>query len=989
MPNDQKRIAMVYYNNPPGKGNLGASYLQVLPTMATLIDRLRRAGYITSDRSPDDQELRRVLEKSGRNVETWAPGELDAMIEGGGMTLYPVELYKKHFALLPKPFRDMVTKEYGPPEKSEMLHIKDRDGRHFFVIPGIRYGNVFLGVQPLRSTFARAIDTTHDVTIPVPHSYVAAYLWLRHIFKADAIMHVGRHGTLEWLPGKQVLQAGWDHSEAMLGEIPNPYYYIMDGDGESLQAMRRSAAVMISHLTPLLLPSGIRSDILPLKNALQQWLDKLNADPELAAEYQKTVARIAADLKLDKQLGFDLANTPVEEWRQKLEQFVAEVQDGPMPAGVHALGKLPAESVQIEALENFLRFGFSEAEVPLIRTEAAQWAQDLFFGRDPHLTGNYPPALRDKIQTQWAAARKWITNLRLSPQREVDAIVEVLNGRYLPGSPLGDPLRTPGGLPTGRKQFGFDPTLIPTKEAWALGRKMADETIARYRKQHGRFPEKVSMMLWYGETDTHHGAMEAMAMHLMGVELTWNSRNQVDGVKLVPDRDLKHPRVNVVINISGIYRDGFGDKINLLDRAARLAASAGNNAISRHDAEVRKALIAQGLDARQAERLSRARVFGNKPGSYSIGVDRLVESSRDTDGPGAVANLYLHYMNFAFGEDVWGEGAPKVLEQQLKGNETVLFSRSSNLYGALDNDDTYSYAGGMAAASKFVNNGKAPEFYIHNLRKNGSEKMVDLKTFLATEMNQRLWNPKWIEHMKSSGYAGAREMYREVEHLYGFQATTKEQMEGSFWQNTFDTYVADKNGLELEKFFEKENPHARQNQLARMLEVDRQGSYKFSDADRATLVREYVKSVAKNGVACSANTCGNQKLQQFVGEMAPLVSGLGQLDIQQFGRVIGKATRWSPEVFAKSSADLRKAVAEGARPAAPPPPPPPTARPAAPPPPSNLVSGGAMKEKIIQLAKTDAAKALPVAWGWVAVLLALTALGAVWEHRTSSSGRPG
>lgn len=979
MPNERKRIAMVYYNNPPGKGNLGASYLQVLPTMATLLERLRKAGYVTSDRSPNDQELRRVLEKSGRNVETWAPGELDAMIEGGGMTLYPVELYKQHFARLPKQFRDMVTKEYGPPEKSSMLRIQDREGRHFFVIPGVRYGNVFLGVQPLRSTFDRVLDTTHDTTIPVPHSYVAAYTWLRFVFRADAIVHVGRHGTLEWLPGKQVLQAGWDHSEAMLGEIPNPYYYIMDGDGESLQAMRRSAAVMISHLTPLLLPSGIRADIMPLKTALQQWLDKLNADPELAGEYQKSVAKIARELKLDQQLKFDVDKTPREEWRQKLEQFVAEVQDGPMPAGVHALGTLPAEAVQIEALENFLRFGFSEAETPLVRGEAHAWAEDIFYGREAKITGNYAAALRDKIQTQWAHGKTWIANLRLSPAREVDAIVDVLAGRYLPGSPLGEPLRTPGGLPTGRKQFGFDPTLIPTKEAWALGRKMADETLARYKKEHGKYPEKVSMMLWYGETDTHHGAMEAMAMHLMGTELTWNSRNQVDGVKLVPDSAMKHPRVNVVINISGIYRDGFGDKINLLDRAARLAAAAGDNAISRHDAAVKQALLAQGMESKQAERLSRARVFGNKPGSYSIGVDRLAESSRDAGNDGAVANLYLHYMNFAFSEEVWGEGAPKVLEEQLKGNETVLFSRSSNLYGALDNDDTYSYAGGMASASKFVNGGKAPAFYIHNLRKQGSEKMVDLKTFLATEMNQRLWNPKWIEHMKNSGYAGAREMYREVEHLYGFQATTKEEMDGSFWQNTFDVYVADKQGLELEKFFEKENPHARQNQLARMLEVDRQGSYKFNEADRATLVREYVKSVAKNGVACSANTCGNQKLQQYVGEMAPLVSGLGQLEMQQFGRVIGKATRWSPQVFAKASPAIRQAVAEAnrsSRPLRPPPAPrPPT--PSA----SNQVTGFAMQEKIIRLAQTGSARALPIAWGWVLALVGLTALGALWERR--------
>ncbi len=979
-PNPEKKIVFVYYNNPPGKGNLGASYLQVLPTMSTLLERLRKADYVTGDTRPSDRDLIRMLERSGRNVETWAPGELDAMLEKGGMVLYAVEDYKRHFAQLPLEFRNMITKEYGPPEKTEMLRIKTSEGKHFFVIPGARYGNVFMGVQPLRATFDRIIDTTHDTTVPVPHSYVAAYMWYRHVFKADAIVHIGRHGTLEWLPGKQVAQAGWDHSEAMLGDIPNPYYYIMDGDGESLQAMRRSAAVMISHLTPLILGGGMREELRPLNQALEQLREKRDTQATLADQYWQTVKAEAIKLKLDTQLRLNLDDPDISESQAKLMKFVGEVLDGPIPAGIHSLGVLPSEAVQKEALGEFIKFGFQEPEIPKIRAELPKWAEAVFEGREPALEGKYEPKLRDKIYTQIASAKPWITNLRLSATREVDAIVEVLRGRYLPSSPLGEPLRVPAGLPTGRKQFGFDPTLIPTKEAWALGRQMADETLARFRKEKGGFPDKVSMMLWYGETDSHHGAMESMALHLMGIELQWNARNQVDNIRLIPDKEMKHPRVNVVFNISGIYRDGFGDKINLLDRASRLAASAGDNAISRHDKEVAKALIAQGVDKKQAERIARARVFGNKPGSYSIGVDRMVESSRDAGNDAGLANLYLHYMNSAFSEETWGEEVPKGLEEHLKGNQSVLFSRTSNLYGVLDNDDTYSYAGGMSAATKFVNGGKAPEFYIHNLRKPGAENMVDLKTFLATEMNQRLWNPKWIEHMKGSGYAGAREMFREVEHLYGFQATTKESMEGSFWQNTFDVYVADKHGMELEKFFEKENPHARQNQLARMLEVDRQGSYKFNERDKATLVREYVKSVAKNGVACSANTCGNQKLQQHVAASAALVSGLGDMELKQFGQVLAKATRWAPNVMAAAPAAVREGMKEAQKAA--PRPPAPVLRPLAPRPASKPdVTGFAIKETVMKLAKESAGDGLPVEWGWLLVLAVLLTIGAGFEAR--------
>ncbi|MCU0246803.1 MAG: cobaltochelatase subunit CobN [Bryobacter sp.] len=977
-PNSEKKLVFVYYNNPPGKGNLGASYLQILPSMATMLRRLEQEGYRVG--TPNDKQLLQILERSGRNVEAWAPGELEAMVESGGLVLWPVEEYKRYFAQLPKEFRDFVTRDYGPPEQARMLRVKTTEGKHFFVIPGARYGNVFLSVQPLRSTFDRVTAITHDTRIPVPHSYVAAYLWYRHVYKADAVLHIGRHGTLEWLPGKQVMQAPHDHSEAMLDDMPNPYLYITDGGGEALQALRRSAAVVMSHLTPLIVSSGITPEFQPIKRSIDQLYATQDTKPDLAAEYQKEVLAEIRKLKLDQQLGMNADSTPWEELRNRVKKFLDDMEDGPIPAGIHALGELPPEKVQRESLAEFLKFGFQDSEVALVRGELAAWADAIYEGRTPEIQGKYTPALRDRIQTQWAQGKTWIDNVRASQQLEVDAIPRVLAGKYLPAAPIGDPLRVPAGLPTGRNLYGFDPSLVPTKAAYALGRKMADETIARFRKENnGKFPERVSMMLWYDETESHHGAMESMALHLMGVEPQWNSRAQVDNLRLIPDAEMKHPRVNVLVNVSGIYRDGFGDKMLLLDRAARLAASAGDNAISRQDKEVKAALIAQGVDEKRAGEIARARVFGNQPGAYSIGVDRLVEQSKNA-GNTNVANLYLHYMNFAFSNEIWGETAPKALEQHFKGNQTVLFSRTSNLYGALDNDDMYSYAGGMTFASKTVNGGQAPSFYLHNLRKRGSENMVDLKTFLATELNQRAWNPKWIDNMKRSGYAGAREMNREVEHLYGFQATTEEQMDGTFWQNTYDVYVADKHGMELDKFFDKENAHARQGILARLLEVDRQGAYQFSEADRQTIVKEYIRSVNRSGVACSANTCGNQKLQAYAASIAPLISGLGRAELQKFGQTLAKATRWNPQQFAGAPAAFRAGVSAAQRPPA-------AAKPGPPPPPGPpIVSGRVMKEKVIRLANEAGAAALPFAWSWISVLLLIIASGSWWESRNYRRG---
>ncbi|MGH9203755.1 MAG: cobaltochelatase subunit CobN, partial [Vicinamibacterales bacterium] len=217
LPNAYKRVAILYYNNPPGRGNLGASYLRIFPTIVKVLERMRDEGYATGDSLPDERQLTELLEKGGRNVELWAPGELDALVRDGRATLVPFDTYRRWFAELPQPFRDSVVREWGPPEQARLMAYTAPSGQRFFVVPGVRLGNVFIGPQPLRTTFERALDTTHDRERPVPHAYVAAYLWYRHTFGADAIVHVGRHGTLEWLPGKQVAQSGSDHSEVLLG----------------------------------------------------------------------------------------------------------------------------------------------------------------------------------------------------------------------------------------------------------------------------------------------------------------------------------------------------------------------------------------------------------------------------------------------------------------------------------------------------------------------------------------------------------------------------------------------------------------------------------------------------------------------------------------------------------------------------------------------------------------------------------------------------
>jgi cobaltochelatase CobN len=501
-----------------------------------------------------------------------------------------------------------------------------------------------------------------------------------------------------------------------------------------------------------------------------------------------------------------------------------------------------------------------------------------------------PEEVRAKSEKSIAEARTWIANLRLSPARELAELPKVLNAEYLPSGPVGDPLNVPDALPTGRDLHQGDPNMLPIRAAWALGQRMGDELLARYKQQHGSCPDHLSMVLWQGESGRNQRAMEAEAMYLMGVQPEWNARGAVDRVALIPNTQLTHPRVNVVFTASGLYVDGLAEKIIVLDRAARLAAAAGDNALSRQNRETAKALVATGMSAEQADELAGARVFATAPGNYGFGLSNMVEQSRDVKEHQTMADLYLAKMNYVYSEKTWDVTAPKLLQNELRGNQVVLHSVSSNLYGAVDNDDVYQWMGGLKIASEAA--GAKPKLMINNRRHTGHEKVEGAREFIATELNARNWNPRWIGEMQKEGYAGAREMTKAVEYLYGWKATAPETVSPEVWQKMYDVYVKDEYHLGVKEFMEKANPAARQALLGRLLEVDRQGTYRYTAAEREQMVQEYARSVAKNGLACIANTCGNESLKQSINVQvrALLPKQLKPNEQREFQRTVQRTT---------------------------------------------------------------------------------------------------
>ncbi len=870
-PNADKRVALIYFNNPPGKGTLGASYLNLMPSLSNILSRLQKEGYAVEGEVPDEDTLKKLMLLSGRNVGEYAQGELDSLVESGNVALMPLSDYQRLYQRLPEAFRQRVEASWGAPAEARIM-TRMHQGELHFVIPGMRMGNLFLGPQPLRAAVDEASGTAHDRNTFPPHSYVACYLWYKYHFGADALVHLGRHGTLEWLPGKDVAQSGADPGEVLIGNLPHAYYYVVDGGGEYIQSKRRSGAVMISHLTPMLTAAGVPPDQARLKDATENYSRVAALNPGLAEQYIREIRAELRALNLASRLGVDLDSDPDAKVLEAAEQHLHDLETQSIPIGMHAIGSsVPTDALR-EALEQFLRSAGSGDQASAIAAHAKPWAQALLDGAEPQ----GPPELVEKYVPE---ARTWLHNLRESPSQELLSLVRVLNAKYLPTGISGDPLRTPASVPTGRNMHDTDPRTFPTRSAWAVGKRMAQKLIEEQQAKAGKFPEKISMVLWYGEATRHQGIAEAQALALLGVEPVWSGRGQVDDVRLLSAPQLGRPRVDVVLTISGLYRDGMPEKIQLLDKAVQLAAAAADdNPVKANSRQVTAALIAKGVAPEQAQAAGAARIFGPPPGAFGVGIAGMMESSEDNGDQAKVAERYLQNMNYAYSSKLAGAPVAGNLAAHLANNEVVIHSRSTNLYGVLDNDDTFQFMGGLNAATTLAS-GKAPRMLISNVRKGGDERFEAMEHFVDRELHTRTWNPKWIEGMKTAGYAGAREIAKEIEHLYGLRATAPEVVDPSAWQKTYEVFVADKYGLGMKEFFQKENPHAQQMVAARLLEIDRQGVHRFSDADRRLLLKAYIDSINRNGASCYVNACDNQRLTQYVQSQARELSAVSAAEL--------------------------------------------------------------------------------------------------------------
>ncbi len=859
-PNKDKKIAIIYYNHHPGKQNIGASYLNVMKSLSVILNKLREKGYsIPKNIKLDYETLKKEMLLSGRNVGNYAPGEIVKLVKSNKVVLLPISEYKKWIKNVPYNFIEPVYKKWGKPEDSKIMVYKGN-----FIIPMVKISkNVIILPQPSRGWGQDPIKMYHDVTLPPHHQYVAVYLWLKKEFRADCLINLGTHGTHEWMPGKQAGTIYWDNGDFLMQDIPLLYPYIMDDIGEAIQAKRRGRGIILSHLTPVIKKGNLFDKYLKLQEKIQEYNTALHKDRELANEKFKSLKKlvnetgILNDLRMKKFTENDV---------EKIEHYLIDLKQQNLPYGLHTYGYISDNSSKEFALT---------------------------------LKDRYPDL---KINFQKL--------LKLSAKNEIDNLINGLNGKFIPPGAGNDPLRNISALPTGRNLYAFDSAKIPSKEAFELGKKLVCKGIDKYKKEHnGEYPEKVEIILWAVETCRDEGIAISQALYYMGIKPVWDKKDRVIGVTVIPAKVLNHPRIDVLLQPSGLFRDMFPNIIKLLDKAVRMAKNQQDieNFIKKHSIEIKKKLVKMGYSEKEAEELSSIRIFSEPPGAYGTMTSELTGNSGLWDNDTQIGEVFINRLSYGYSQKFWGKPLKKIYRLNAKDVNVVVHTLSTELYGTMDNDDFFQYAGGAVLAVRTIT-GKSPELYVSRSSNPENVYVEDINRTIGKEFRMRYTNPEWIKGMIKEGYAGAREISNFVEYMWGWQVTVPKAINNKKWLETYKVYVKDRYKLGLKKFFSKENPWAYQSITARMLEAVRKGYWKPDKKIVQKLAVDYALNVVNHGVACCDHTCNNPMLNQMVVNIISVPGVLNPEVVEKFKAIITKAMGKSLNKAVKDRKKLLKKI---------------------------------------------------------------------------------
>ncbi|GAA6524991.1 cobaltochelatase subunit CobN [Intrasporangium sp. DVR] len=875
VPARDRRIAVVLSAYPTKHSRIGnAVGLDTPVSIIRLLRAMRDQGYDLG--SPGDIPGTGPLDPvEGESPDTTAGNALiHALIEAGGqdedwltqeqLSGQPVRIsaarYREFFETLPAELRSAVTEHWGE-APGEVFVDRHTDVKGEIVAASLRAGNVVIIVQPPRGFGANPIAIYHDPDLPPTHHYLAVYDWLARDFGAHAIVHMGKHGNLEWLPGKNLALSAACGPDATIGSIPLVYPFLVNDPGEGSQAKRRAHATIVDHLVPPMARAESYGDIARLEQLLDEYGNVSVMDPAKAPALRAEIWSLLRAAEMHRDLGLeDAADAPdadtFDELVMHVDGWLCEIKDVQIRDGLHILGQAPQGESLTNLVLAILRanqvFAGAVGAVPGLRTALGhdessldRDAVDRFEEQASGLVGGLAEAgwhrdavpavvratlgpdvtdsVHEAVCRSLAFACDEVVPRLLGTAGEVDAVLHALDGGYVPAGPSGSPLRgLVNVLPTGRNFYSVDPKAIPSRLAWDTGQAMADSLLERHRDDTGEWPRTVGLSVWGTSAMRTSGDDIAEVLALIGVRPRWDEMSRrVVGLDPIPLDELGHPRIDVAVRISGFFRDAFPHVIALLDDAFRLVAGLdeadGVNYVRAHA----QADLAEHGD----ERRSTTRIFGSKPGSYGAGILPLIESGNWRDDQD-LAEVYATWGGFAYGRELDGVPARGDMERTYRRIDVAAKNVDASEHDIADSDDYFQYHGGMVATVRALT-GTAPRAYVGDSTRPDAIRTRTLAEETARVFRARVVNPRWIAAMRRHGYKGAFELAATVDYLFGFDATAG-VVHDWMYDQLARTYVTDK---ENQDFLRHANPWALHGMVERFHEAVERGLWADPDPE--------------------------------------------------------------------------------------------------------------------------------------------------------------
>jgi cobaltochelatase CobN len=873
-PVEKRKVAILLHQNPPRNDAIGDAFgLDAPMSTVSLLKALQEHGYRV-DRIPEDgNDLVREILSGITNDSEWLTPEQMRLRAAATVSK---EEYMDWFMNVPEPSRNKMIRDWGDPP-GELYSSGDT-----IVIPGVINGNIFIGLQPPRSDFLSSEANYHNLDLVVPHNYLAYYRWIEKDFSANAIIHMGCHGTHEWLPGKSVGLSQECYPDLVLDDLPNLYPYIIGNPGEGIQAKRRGYAVIIDHLPPSLTRSDLYPGLSELESDIQAYMHaKINGELDKASDLLKGIqeAALKSNILQDIGLSNEASMEQCEKNIARLYDYLSEVKDSLIKDGLHIFGSVPEGTRLEEMIYAITRL--SNGVAPSLREGIAHG-----MGLDIKTLQENPSeigpvgvtngALIDKMD---GLARNMIRNMRelgfdtasslamiekdhpgnvlvrstvificetLVPNirrssDEISSCLNGLNGEYVQPGPSGVISRGNAHiLPTGKNFFSIDPEAIPTAASWVTGKKMAEQMVDRHIKECGGYPENVGIVIFATDTMKTGGDDIAYVLWLMGLRPKWASKGgKVLGLDVIPIKELGRPRIDVTLRISGLFRDSFPGLMDLIDEGVSLIAdqdeSEEENFLKKHLRTDMVDSIKAGLTVDESKAMALIRIFGDPPRSYGGGVDKLIETSKwsNTKDLGAT---YVEWGGHAYGKGKRGEKAQESFAKRLAALDVTVKNQCSRELDILDNDDDYIFHGGMVAAAKTFGD-KSPISMVGDGADPERTKVRTVAEEAGFIFRSRVLNPKWVEGLKVHGYRGARELSSLVDFVFGWDATS-DVIEPWMYEGMADRFLFDKDNKE---WLEQNNPDAIKHMSGRLLEAIDRGLWDANDETREKLESIYLE----------------------------------------------------------------------------------------------------------------------------------------------------